>query len=47
LLLVLVSTVTLDSEFHRTHDHILLSDGSGDFSLIERERERSAKVVGE
>jgi hypothetical protein len=29
LLLALASTVTLGSESHGTHDHILLSDGSG------------------
>jgi hypothetical protein len=28
LLLALASTVALDHEAHRTHDHILLSDGS-------------------
>jgi hypothetical protein len=29
LLLVLASTVVLVYEFHKSHDHILLSDGSG------------------
>jgi hypothetical protein len=31
LLLVLASTVILDTEYHEIHDHILLSDGSRRF----------------
>jgi hypothetical protein len=34
LLLALVSTVILGSEFHGTHDHILLSDGSANWSCL-------------
>jgi hypothetical protein len=34
LLLALASTVILGSESHRTHDHILLSDGSGSLQSL-------------
>jgi hypothetical protein len=34
LLLALASTVILGSESHETHDHILLSDGSGGLQAI-------------
>jgi hypothetical protein len=33
LLLDLASTVILRSEFHGTHNHILLSDGSGSLQI--------------